>query len=107
MSTNILDCSYYASQGTALEKVNMVSGTQYVVINLVNACILFNPNQERRTEIVCIHTDGHDTHLKFSLRAMFTLLPSIIAQRDLDLQDTPQNIIPIYYICDLMLIIQE
>lgn len=107
MSTKILDCSYYASQGTEIEKVNMASGTQYAVINLGNVCILFNPNQEIGSETVCIHMEGHNFHLKFSLRAMFTLLPSIIVQGDLDLQDTPQNIMPVYYIHDLMLINQE
>lgn len=38
---------------------------------------------------------------------MLTLLSSVIVQRDLDLQDMPQNITPIHYIHDIILIEQE
>lgn len=49
----------------------------------------------------------NNIHLNFSLRAMLTLLPPVIDQRDLDFQDIPQNITPIHYTHDIMLIEQE
>ena len=49
----------------------------------------------------------NNIHLKFSLRAMLTLLSFVIVQRDLDLHDMLQNITPIHYIHDIILIEQE
>lgn len=40
-----------------IEKIKVGSGTPHIVINLVNVCILFNPNQERGSETFCIHMD--------------------------------------------------
>lgn len=82
----------------------MGPGTRNTVINLVNVYILFNPNQERGSETICIHMDGHNIHLNFSLRAVLTLLPSVIVQRDVDI---PRNIMPVHDIHVMIVSEQE